>query len=57
MMRSRFTEEQIIGILKEEAAAKTFDVCRKRSISDAIFYKHKATCGGVDVQCPQVEGA
>ena len=37
-----FTEEQIIGILREhEAGAKTADVCRKRGISSAIFYKWK----------------
>lgn len=50
MKRSRFTEEQIIGILKEqEAGAKTADVCRKQGISDAIFYKYKAKYGGMDV--------
>ncbi len=48
--RSRFTEEQIIGILKEqEVGAKTVDVCRKRCISDATFYKYKTKYGGVDV--------
>ena len=50
MKRSRFTEEQIIGILKEqEAGAKTVDVCRKHGISDATFYKYKAKFGGMDV--------
>jgi putative transposase len=50
MKRSRFTEEQIIGILKEqEAGAKTADVCRKLGISDATFYKYKAKYGGMDV--------
>ena len=50
MKRSRFTEEQIIGILKEqEAGAKTADVCRKHGISDATFYKYKAKYGGMDV--------
>ena len=50
MKRSRFTEEQIIGILKEqEGGAKTVDVCRKHGISDATFYKYKAKYGGMDV--------
>lgn len=50
MKRSRFTEEQIIGILKEqEAGAKTADVCRKHGISDATFYKWKAKYGGMEV--------
>jgi putative transposase len=50
MKRSRFTEEQIIGILKEqEAGAKTADVCRKHGISDATFYKWKAKYGGLEV--------
>lgn len=50
MKRSRFTEEQIIGILKEqEAGAKTADVCRKHGISDATFYKYKTKYGGMDV--------
>ena len=49
MKRSRFTEEQVIGILKEqEAGAKTADVCRKHGISDATFYKYKAKYGGMD---------
>jgi putative transposase len=50
MKRSRFTEEQIIGILREqEAGAATADVCRKHGISNATFYKWKAKYGGLDV--------
>ena len=50
MKRSRFTEEQIIGILREhEAGAKTVDVCRKHGVSGATFYKWKARYGGLEV--------
>ena len=50
MKRSRFTEERVIGILKEqEAGAKTADVCRKHGISEATFYKYKAKYGGMEV--------
>lgn len=50
MKRSRFSEEQIIGILKEqEAGHVTADVCRRYGISSATFYKWKAKYGGLDV--------
>ena len=50
MKRSRFTDEQIIAIVKEqEAGSKTVDVCRKHGISDATFYKWKAKYGGLEV--------
>jgi len=50
MKRIRFTEEQIIGILKEqESGIKTLDLCRKHGISSACFYKWKAKYGGLDV--------
>jgi putative transposase len=50
MKGSRFSEEQIIGVLREhEAGAKTEEVCRRRGISSATFYKWKAKYGGLDV--------
>jgi putative transposase len=50
MKRSRFSEGQIIAILREqEAGAKTADVCRKHGVSAATFYKWKAKYGGMEV--------
>ena len=50
MKRVRFTEEQIIGVLREhEAGAKTAELCRKHGISEASFYNWKAKYGGLDV--------
>jgi putative transposase len=50
MKRSRFSEEQIIGILKEhEAGVSVADLCRKHGVSDASIYKWKAKFGGMEV--------
>ena len=50
MKRSRFTEEQIITILREQdAGAKTADLCRRHGISSATFYAWKAKYGGMEV--------
>lgn len=50
MKRNRFTEEQIIGILKEqEAGVPVADLCRKHGVSNASIYKWKAKYGGMDV--------
>ena len=50
MKRSRFTEKQIIGILKEhEAGVSVSDLCRKHGVSDASIYKWKARFGSMDV--------
>ena len=50
MKRKRFTEEQIIAVLREhEAGAKTGDLARKHGISEATLYNWKAKYGGMDV--------
>ncbi len=50
MKRSRYTEEQVIGILREhDAGAKAVDLCRKHGMSEATFYAWKAKFGGLQV--------
>lgn len=50
MKRSRFSEEQIIGILKEhQAGLGAKELCRKHGVSDATFYKWRSKYGGIEV--------
>jgi putative transposase len=50
MKQSHFTEEQIIGVLKQaEAGMKTAEICRQHGISSATYYKWKAKYGGLEV--------
>jgi putative transposase len=49
-MKKRFSEEQIIRVLKEqEGGVKTSDICRRHGISEATFYNWKSKYGGMDV--------
>jgi len=64
MKRSRFREEQIIGILKaHQAGVSAKDLCRKHGISDATFYKWRSKYGGMEVsdarrlKAPEAENA
>ena len=55
MKRSRFTEEQIIGMIwEQETGQKTADVCRRHGISEATFYKKKAKYGGIGGDNPHL---
>ncbi|KXV22850.1 transposase [Gluconobacter japonicus] len=50
MKKARFTQDQIIGILKEhQAGATAADLCRKHGISDATFYTWRSKYGGMEV--------
>lgn len=49
MKKSRFSEEQIIGILKEQAGLPVTEICRRYGISDATFYTWRSRYGGMEI--------
>ncbi len=49
MKKSRFSEEPIIGILKEQAGLPVAEICRRHGISDATFYTWRSRYGGMEV--------
>ena len=50
MRRSRYTEEQIVALLKEqEAGVRTEELCRRQGISQQTFYRWKAKYGGLEL--------
>ena len=57
MKRSRFSEEQIIGILKEHRAGMSAaELCRRHGISDATFYTWRSKYGGMEVETSNNRG-
>jgi transposase len=58
MKRTRFSDEQIIGVLKEaEAGAKTADLARRHGVSEATIYNWKSKYGGLEVCAPHTFGS
>lgn len=57
MRRSKFSEEQIIGMLKQyEAEMSAAELCRKYGVSDATFYKWRSRFRGMDIRRAQAQG-